>query len=151
MASNIWRILAKLPANISHQIFAANFSVLFLQGFGPPQNIQRRRDDNKNKISLLRGGGGIGATEENCQKKLVFFFFSVGNAPKIKFLKVQMLLSRNFVVIAQAPKHSPPKFTPKIVGIPPTPRFLKTFLFTPISAHGAETKVFSERSIFWRF
>ena len=53
----------------------------------------------KIKFTLFRGVGR-GGREENCPKTL---FFS-GNAMTIKFWKVQLLLSRNFVVMVQAPK-----------------------------------------------
>ena len=58
----------------------------------------RRRDDNKNTICVFEGGG-LGVREENRPKT----WFFVGSATTIKILKVQILLSRNFVVIAQAP------------------------------------------------
>ena len=65
----------------------------------PQKFIQRKRDDNKNKICAFRGGGGQGGREENCPKR----FFFRGKRHDNKILKVKMLLSRNFVVMAQAP------------------------------------------------
>ena len=62
------------------------------------QLSKRRRDDNKNKICAFEGVG-LGAREENRPKTLYF----VGKRHDNKILKVQILLSRNFVVIAQAP------------------------------------------------
>ena len=43
--------------------------------------VQRRRDDNKNKICAFEGVG-LGGREEHRPKMLVFF---VGNATTIKF------------------------------------------------------------------
>ena len=62
-------------------------------------NDQRKRDDNKNKICAFRGRGGQGGRAENCPKR---FFHRKRHDNKI--LKVKILLSRNFVVMAQAPK-----------------------------------------------
>ena len=62
-------------------------------------HFQRRRDDNKNKIFGFFGGGGLGGREENRPKRLYFR----GKRHDNKILKVLILLSRNFVVIAQAP------------------------------------------------
>ena len=61
--------------------------------------IQRQQDDNENKIALLRGGHG-GQTG-----KLSKTLFSHGKRHDNKISKVQILLSRNFVVIAQAPSN----------------------------------------------
>ena len=64
--------------------------------------IQRRRDD-KNKICGFKGGEGRrGAERKNRPKRYVFFFFR-GKRHDNKILNVQILLSRNFVVVAQAP------------------------------------------------
>ena len=74
--------------------------------------IQRRRDDNKSKIFALRGGHG--GREENRPKTFVF----VGNATTIKILNVQTLLSRNLVVIAQAPSDAlPPSHNAKTLAM----------------------------------
>ena len=64
-----------------------------------PLNYQRKRDDNKNEICVFRGGG-VGQGDREELSKTLFFF--VGNATTIKF-EVKILLSRNFVVMAQAP------------------------------------------------
>ena len=58
---------------------------------------QRRRDDNKNRIFAFEGGV-LGAERKIVQKRLFR-----GKRHDNKILKVQILLSRNFVVIAQAP------------------------------------------------
>ena len=58
----------------------------------------------KMKFTLFRGVGR-GGREENCPKMLFFFFFH-GKRHDNKILKVQIILSRNFVVMAQAPKNS---------------------------------------------
>ena len=65
-----------------------------------PAKFQRLRDDNeKKKIALLRGVGGGGSRGE-LSKNTLF----VGKHHDNKILKVQILLSRNFVVIPPAPK-----------------------------------------------
>ena len=53
----------------------------------------------KIEFVLLRGGGAFGAEREIVQKRCFFR----GKRHDNKILKVQILLSRNFVVIAQAP------------------------------------------------
>ena len=62
-------------------------------------NSRRKRDDNKNKICAFQGGwaGGQGG-------KLSKTLFFHGKRHDNKNLKVKMLLSRNFVVMALAPK-----------------------------------------------
>ena len=60
---------------------------------------QRRRDDNKNKIFAFEGGGGPWGKRGESSKNAVF----LGKRHDNKILKVQILLSRNFVVMAQAP------------------------------------------------
>ena len=60
--------------------------------------FQTRREDNKNKICVFEGGWG-GGRKENRPKNAVFR----GKRHDNKIFKVQILLSRNFVVIAQAP------------------------------------------------
>ena len=60
--------------------------------------FQRRRDDNKNKIFAFEGGGPWGQRGKSC-KNACFR----GKRHDNKILKVQILLSRHFVVIAQAP------------------------------------------------
>ena len=57
----------------------------------------------KTKFALLRGGL-LGGREENFPKTLFSFFR--GKRHDNTILKVQILLSRNFVVIAQAPRNS---------------------------------------------
>ena len=53
----------------------------------------------KTKFCVFEQGGGLGGREENRPKML----FLRGKHHDNKILKVQILLSRNFVVIAQAP------------------------------------------------
>ena len=60
---------------------------------------QRRRDDNKNKIIAFEGGGALGQRGQS-SKSTCFR----GKRHDNKHLKVQILLSRNIVVIAQAPR-----------------------------------------------
>ena len=54
----------------------------------------------KIKFSFFEGGGVLGQREKS--PKTLFFFR--GKRHDNKILKLQILLSRNFVVIAQAPK-----------------------------------------------
>ena len=67
-----------------------------------PKNLffsfKRRRDNNKMKFSLFEGACGA---ERKIVQNAVFFFR--GKRHDNKILKVQILLSRKFVVIAQAP------------------------------------------------
>ena len=71
----------------------------FQSGF-PSEKSQRKRDDNKNKIWRFSGGGvGRGA-----ERKIVQNAIFHGKRHDNKILKVKILLSRNFVVMAQAPK-----------------------------------------------
>ena len=63
-----------------------------------PCKCQRRREDNKKKLAILRGMGQRGKSSTNT----VFSW----EAPDSKNLKVQFLLSRVFVALAQAPKMS---------------------------------------------
>ena len=37
-------------------------------------DVQRRRDDNKNKICAFEGEGGVGAERKTVQKRCFFFF-----------------------------------------------------------------------------
>ena len=55
---------------------------------------QRRRDDNKNKILGFDGGGPWGQRGKSSQ---TLFFFFRGKRHDNKILKVQILLSKNFV------------------------------------------------------
>ena len=71
-------------------------------GFVGPRNIQRRRDDNKKNCGFEGGGGGKGGQRGKSSKTV----FLHGKRHNNKILKVQNLLSRIFVVIAQAPKHA---------------------------------------------
>ena len=59
----------------------------------------------KIKFSLFEGGGGAWGQRGKSSKTQFFFFFLGGGGERHdnKNLKVQILLSRNFVVIAQAP------------------------------------------------
>ena len=61
--------------------------------------VQKKRDDNKNKICAFQGGLGRGAG-----RKIVQNAIFQGKRHDNKILKVKCLLSRNFVVMAQAPK-----------------------------------------------
>ena len=66
----------------------------------PGENLRqtrRRRDDNKNKIFAFEGGGGWGQRGKS-SKNARFR----GKRHDNRILKVQISLSRNFVVIAQA-------------------------------------------------
>ena len=58
----------------------------------------------KIKIAFFRGGGGQGGREENGPKR----YFFRGKRHDNKILKVNILLSRNFVVMAQAPSFTTP-------------------------------------------
>ena len=58
---------------------------------------QRGRDNNKNKMSVFEGGG-MGGQRGKASKNAVFFFLP-GKRHDNKILNVQILLSRNFVVI----------------------------------------------------
>ena len=66
--------------------------------FGMVGSFQRRRDDSKNKIFAFWGGGALGAEREIAQNAVFR-----GKRHDNKILKLQILLSRNLVVIAQAP------------------------------------------------
>ena len=68
-------------------------------GRSHPEKNQRWRDDNKNKICGFEGGGSRGQRGRS-SKNTVF----LGKRHDNKILKVQIVLSRNFVVIAQTPK-----------------------------------------------
>ena len=59
---------------------------------------QRKRDDNKNKICVFPGGWAGGQ-----ERKIVQNAIFRGKRHDNKILKVKILLSRNFVVMAQAP------------------------------------------------
>ena len=77
------RVLRQIaPKSLSHSFFV----------------VQRRRDDNKNKICAFEGGGPWGQRGKS-SKNAAFR----GKRHDNRILKVQILLSRNFVVIAQAP------------------------------------------------
>ena len=52
----------------------------------------------KVKLAFFRGGGGQRGSEENCPKR-----YFHGKHHDNKILKVKILLSRNFVVMVQAP------------------------------------------------
>ena len=59
---------------------------------------QRKRDDNKNKICAFQGGVGRGAGRKIVQNAIFH-----GKRHDNTILKVKNVLSRNFVVMAQAP------------------------------------------------
>ena len=61
--------------------------------------IQRKRDDNKNRICAFQGWVGRGAGRKIVQNAIFH-----GKRHDNKNLKVKIILSRNFVVMAQAPK-----------------------------------------------
>ena len=61
--------------------------------------VQRKRDDNKNKICAFQGGGWAGGAGRKIVQNAIFH----GKRHDNKILKVNILLSRNFVVMAQAP------------------------------------------------
>ena len=63
------------------------------------KNYQRKRDDNKKKFALFRGGLGREAGRKIVQNAIFH-----GKRHDNKILKVNILLSRNFAVMAQAPK-----------------------------------------------
>ena len=67
--------------------------------------IQRKRDDNINKICAFQGGVGRGAGREIVQNAIFR-----GKRHDNKILKVKILLSRNFVVMAQAPTNDTNSF-----------------------------------------
>ena len=67
-----------------------------------PRVCQRKRDDNKNKICTFQGGVGRGAGRKIVQNAIFH-----GKRHDNKILKVKILLSRNFVVMLQAPSLSP--------------------------------------------
>ena len=69
--------------------------------------MQRKRDDNKNKICVFEGGVGRGA-----ERKIVQNAIFHGKRHDKKILKVNILLSRNFVVMAQVPKNA--DFRPQV-------------------------------------
>ena len=64
---------------------------------------QRKRDDNKNKICFFQGVVGRGA-----ERKIVQNGIFRGKRNDNKILKVKILLSRDFVVMAQAPSLEAP-------------------------------------------
>ena len=66
--------------------------------FGRLAVCQRKRDDNKNKIRTFQGGVGRVAGRKIVQNAIFH-----GKRHDNKILKVKILLSRNFVVMAQAP------------------------------------------------
>ena len=73
------------------------------------ENSQRRRDDNRKSFAIFRGGGGRCWGQRG---KLPQKASSLGNAIFLgkrhdnKKLNLKILLSRNFVVMAQAPKQA---------------------------------------------
>ena len=75
-------------------------AIEWLQDFS---EIQRRRDDNENKIFAFEGGGGPWGQRGQRGKSSKSAYFR-GKRHDNKILKVQILLSRNFVVVAQAPR-----------------------------------------------
>ena len=70
------------------------------QGMGDyTRDNQRKRDDNKNKICAFQGGLGRGAGRKIVQNAIFH-----GKRHDNNILKVKILLSRNSVVMAQAPR-----------------------------------------------
>ena len=69
------------------------------QARGPQTLIFQRWRDDKEEITCLLRGVGLGGREGNDPKALFF----AGSATTKHFLKVKILVSRNLVVIAQAP------------------------------------------------
>ena len=64
---------------------------------GQPQ-VRESETTIKIKFALFRGGGGQGAERKSVQNAIFH-----GKRHDNKILKLKILLSRNFVVIAQAP------------------------------------------------
>ena len=69
----------------------------------PFQKFRESETTIKIKFALFRGGLGRGAGRKIVQNAIFH-----GKRHDNKILKVKILLSRNFVVIAQAPKNPPP-------------------------------------------
>ena len=82
----------ELPATAIWEMFLPNCGLCDFKS-------QRQRDDNKNKICAFEGGGPRGQRGK-LSKNAVFR----GKRHHNKIIKVNILLSRNFVVVAQAPK-----------------------------------------------
>ena len=81
---------------------SCNFATLIFQQKelrDHPQESQRKRDDNKNKICAFQGGLSRGAGRKIVQNAIFH-----GKRHDNKILKVKFLLSRKFVVMAQAPR-----------------------------------------------
>ena len=95
-----------------------------------PVESQRRQDDNKNEIFTFWGGGAWG-TERKIAPKTLFFH---GKRHDNKILKVQILLSKNFVVIAQAPR--------EVLEIPSSSKHFTCNYFCRESANRALAIVF---------
>ena len=77
--------------------FRPEFDAILTPNLG---HSQRKRDDNKNKICAFQGGGvGRGPGRKIVQNAIFH-----GKRHDNQILKVNILLSRNFVVMAQAPK-----------------------------------------------
>ena len=88
--------MKNIPANLSKQ------TQWCVQGIQESNwSCQRRRDDNKNNICVFEGGGPWGNLREKRPKRC--FFFLGGKRHDNKILKADILLSKNFVLIAQAP------------------------------------------------
>ena len=73
-------------------------------GWWPSRTLdQRKRDDNKNKICVFPGGVGGGAERKIVQNAIFRGKRHDNKILKLLKLKVKFLLSRKFVVMAQAP------------------------------------------------
>ena len=64
-----------------------------------PSSVRESETTIKNKICTFRGGGGGRGAERKIVQNAIFH----GRRHDNKILKVKILLSRNFVVMAQAP------------------------------------------------
>ena len=104
-------ILAQYPMKTRQMVAIPPSAILSRKGIARyggvsrtgPLSIPFRDGETTIKIEFcVFEGGRIGGREENCPKTLLF---SLGNATTMKILKVQILLSRTFVVIARAPNH----------------------------------------------
>ena len=85
-----------------NRIFSAN---RFARIAGPSKKVRESETTIKIKFALFRGWVGRGA-----ERKIVQNAIFHGKRHDNKILKVKILLSRNFVVMAQAPRRSPGRF-----------------------------------------
>ena len=84
---------------------------------------QRRQDDNKNKHLAILRGGGIGAERKIAQNAVI-----LGKRHANEIMKVQVLLSRNLVVMTQAPTFIGLE-TEGLFGLPGEGRITSTVLW----------------------